>query len=397
MLIWRGSGLYNLIMTQPQTGCIGITGKQILKAFLVTLVLGFLAARLRLVQADTPVVYAVLFYSPSCTHCQEVIAQDVAPLQELYQEQLFILAVSNGSQEGYLLYKAAVDRYGIPPNRQGVPTIIINNSVLVGSEEISERLPEIIEDGLTNGGIDWPDIPGLEEYLTGYGIINHARKDSGESTTGETLPLKESPAVMAVSGSENLTPYQKFALDQPGNSIALIVLVGLLLSLLLTSSQAVHANLPKTHWPAGSIPLLVVIGLLIAVYLSFIEISQNKAMCGPVGNCHIVQQSPYAFLFGVLPIGILGIGGYLAIGAAWLTASYGPAALKKKSIYGLFGLVFLGTLFSTYLTFLEPFVIGASCLWCLTSAVIMTLLLWIATSNIIEQQLKTASQANKIS
>jgi uncharacterized membrane protein len=32
-------------------------------------------------------------------------------------------------------------------------------------------------------------------------------------------------------------------------------------------------------------------------------------------------------------------------------------------------------LFSLYLTYLEPFVIKAVCAWCLTSAVIMTLLM----------------------
>jgi len=37
-----------------------------------------------------------------------------------------------------------------------------------------------------------------------------------------------------------------------------------------------------------------------------------------------------------------------------------------------------GTLFSIYLTFLEPFVIGATCLWCLSSAVIMTTLFILA-------------------
>ena len=37
-----------------------------------------------------------------------------------------------------------------------------------------------------------------------------------------------------------------------------------------------------------------------------------------------------------------------------------------------------GTLFSIYLTFLEPFVIGATCAWCLASAVILTLLMWLS-------------------
>jgi uncharacterized membrane protein len=40
-------------------------------------------------------------------------------------------------------------------------------------------------------------------------------------------------------------------------------------------------------------------------------------------------------------------------------------------------LAFLGTLFSIYLTFLEPFVIGATCMWCLSSAALMLALLWL--------------------
>jgi uncharacterized membrane protein len=44
--------------------------------------------------------------------------------------------------------------------------------------------------------------------------------------------------------------------------------------------------------------------------------------------------------------------------------------------FGIWGAALLGTLFSVYLTFLEPFVIGATCAWCLTSAVVITLLLW---------------------
>jgi len=38
----------------------------------------------------------------------------------------------------------------------------------------------------------------------------------------------------------------------------------------------------------------------------------------------------------------------------------------------------VGTVFSMYLTALEPFVIGASCMWCLSSALGMTAVLWLA-------------------
>jgi len=48
-------------------------------------------------------------------------------------------------------------------------------------------------------------------------------------------------------------------------------------------------------------------------------------------------------------------------------AGYAPPAL--------FGVTLFGVLFSLYLTILEPFVIRAACAWCLTSAVLVTLLM----------------------
>ena len=47
-------------------------------------------------------------------------------------------------------------------------------------------------------------------------------------------------------------------------------------------------------------------------------------------------------------------------------------------------MAWFGVLFSIYLTFLEPFVIGASCAWCLSSAIVMTLILWASTGPALE-------------
>jgi uncharacterized membrane protein len=44
-------------------------------------------------------------------------------------------------------------------------------------------------------------------------------------------------------------------------------------------------------------------------------------------------------------------------------------------------LAWFGLLFSIYLTFLEPFVIGATCVWCIISAVLMTLILVASTEH----------------
>jgi uncharacterized membrane protein len=109
--------------------------------------------------------------------------------------------------------------------------------------------------------------------------------------------------------------------------------------------------------------------------MGYVEITQAKAICGPVGDCNTVQQSSYANLFGIIPIGALGVAGYLVIAVSWFIGNFGLLKWRKPGRYLFFALAFFGTIFSIYLTFLEPFVIGASCIWCLTSAVVMTLLL----------------------
>jgi uncharacterized membrane protein len=56
-------------------------------------------------------------------------------------------------------------------------------------------------------------------------------------------------------------------------------------------------------------------------------------------------------------------------------------ACSRLAVYAsiaLLGMTAFGVLFSNYLTFLEPFVIGATCARCLTSAIIMTALLWLS-------------------
>jgi uncharacterized membrane protein len=88
-----------------------------------------------------------------------------------------------------------------------------------------------------------------------------------------------------------------------------------------------------------------------------------------------VQQSEYAQLFGILPIGVLGLLGQVAIFIAWLVGRYAKEQLAGLAVISLFAMTVFATLFSIYLTFLEPFVIRATCAWCLTSAILMTVLM----------------------
>jgi uncharacterized membrane protein len=63
---------------------------------------------------------------------------------------------------------------------------------------------------------------------------------------------------------------------------------------------------------------------------------------------------------------------------AWIIGQMSNQRLAAYASLVLLGMTTFGVLFSIYLTFLEPFVIGATCAWCLTSAIIMILLLWLS-------------------
>jgi uncharacterized membrane protein len=321
---------------------------------LATLLAG-LIPQTRSSAADAPVVHAVLFYSPTCGHCEQVITQDLPPLIEKYQDQLQIVGVDVSSSGGQALYQSAIEQFQITDDRLGVPTLIVGDVVLVGSYEIPNQFPALIEQGLAAGGLPWPEIRGLADALA------------------ETAPPGEQQ-------SENLTVAERFALDPLANSLAVITLIGMLITMLWIGFNFSKIPARGLHfWPDWVIPVLLLIGTFAAAYLTYVEVTDTTAICGPIGDCNLVQQSTYAKLFGILPVGIMGLIGYLTIFLVWLVVKFGKPEIQRIAALALWGLAWFGTLFSIYLTFLEPFVIGATCAWCLTSAIVMTLLLWVTT------------------
>ena len=82
-----------------------------------------------------------------------------------------------------------------------------------------------------------------------------------------------------------------------------------------------------------------------------------------------------------MSVGLLGMLSYIAILSAWLIDRWGSEQLADLAQVAIFLMAFVGTLFSIYLTFLERFVIGATCAWCLTSAVVITALMLISANS----------------
>lgn len=171
--------------------------------------------------------------------------------------------------------------------------------------------------------------------------------------------------------------------------IVLVVLVlNIVISILRITGKFSHPFVE--NWYRWSIPISVVGGLAVAGYLTFVESMGDQVICGPSGGCIEVQNSRYATLFGFLPVGVLGLIGYIAILIAWIAWQYGPELTKKWAALSIWGMCIFEVLFSIYLTFLEPFVIGATCMWCISSAVLMIILL--VTSTPAAQQALTINE-----
>ncbi len=344
------------------------------KSFLLitffALAIGFLLPITSMAQpADEPVVQAVLFYSPTCPHCHTVINELLLPMMDEYGDQLQIMAIDVSRPEGAQLYDFAVMRYNIPDNRKGVPTLIVGDTILVGDGEIPEQFPGIVENALAADGIPWPAL---------VASLGATSEDNAEQ------PGNASASDPRVSDLSNLNAPPP---DPVGMTLASLIsggmAVALAFALLRLKSGWKNLNSwfklersPTLQASTLLILLLVGLGLIVAGYLAYVEITRVEAICGPVGHCNIVQSSPYARMFGV-PIAVWGLLSYLSIGALWLTQKFINGKPANAAILGLLALTLFGVLFSIYLTALEITVIKAICIWCLSSAVITTLLMLI--------------------
>jgi uncharacterized membrane protein/glutaredoxin len=354
--------------------------------FLFTiLLLAGLALPLAASAQDEPVVRAVLFYSPTCPHCHRVLQEDLPPLVKKYGDQLQILLIDVTTEGGRELYLSAAKAIPIPDDMRGVPALVVGDTLLVGDKDIPEQFPGIIEQGLASGGIDWPAIPGLDRVVKQAEEKAQTPEDvSTPGVSSEATPASGSEGIglnpSDVKSISEMSIAERLALDPAGSAIAIITLifmVGMLAWAIVYWARSSLTLTPGPGWINWAIPILSIIGMGVAFYLAFVETTGAQAVCGPVGDCNVVQQSDYAVLFGILPVGVAGLLGYIAILGLWAWQRFGPADKIEKTAWMLPFVIFFGTAFSTYLTFLEPFVIGAICMWCMTSAWIMTILLFL--------------------
>ena len=119
----------------------------------------------------------------------------------------------------------------------------------------------------------------------------------------------------------------------------------------------------------SALVILAVAGIAIAGYLAATKLSGEIPVCGPLKGCETVNTSEYSELFGI-PVALFGVGYSIValVGSlAWWRSG------DRRALYVLYGMGLLGLLAVAYLTYLELFVIGAVCVWCVGYAVTVVL------------------------
>ena len=110
---------------------------------------------------------------------------------------------------------------------------------------------------------------------------------------------------------------------------------------------------------------LALVGLLVAGYLTWLKWSGGTPLfCTAGTGCDIVQASRYATLLGV-PTALWGALTYALILVLALVG------FDRSRWQAAFAVAAAGLGFSAYLTYLSLFELGAACVWCLASTVIM--------------------------
>jgi uncharacterized membrane protein/thiol-disulfide isomerase/thioredoxin len=346
--------------------------------------------------AEEPVVRAVLFYSPTCPHCHTVINDTLLPMMEQYGGRLQVIGIDISQPGGAALYEASTEQFNVPPEMQGVPRLVVGDRFMVGSLQIPQDFPGIVEQGLASGGIDWPAIPGLAEAMAAGQQDQEATPaateteavavDATNTPVPEVTPTAEAVAIT----TESIPPTDASTASTgmpEGGWLAAILLGLMLLTLVYAVVRIWLARQSLFQQPLAAavtsllIPILAVLGLIVAGYMAYIEITRVEAVCGPVGECNVVQTSQYAQIAGI-PVAVLGLVFYLATLVLWAVQRSGAGRWAQPAALILLGASLFGVVFSIYLTLLELFVIHAVCMWCLSSALITTLIMVVVVAQL---------------
>ena len=134
---------------------------------------------------------------------------------------------------------------------------------------------------------------------------------------------------------------------------------------------------PWIHrWSRTVMGAIAAIGVVETAYLTIAKFTTGSVIC-PTSGCDKVLNSPYATVFGTVPLSLLGCLAYLSIAILALAPkAVNPntnkglhSQLENKTWQALFIITAAMVIFSSYLMYLMAFEIKELCIYCISSAV----------------------------
>jgi len=125
------------------------------------------------------------------------------------------------------------------------------------------------------------------------------------------------------------------------------------------------------------IAALALAGVGLATYLAMYKLGFIGTLACGSGGCETVQLSRWATFLG-LPVAIWGVGFYVALFALALLGTTDRFVDEAWVSHALLALTGWGVIFSTWLTYLELYVINAICVFCVVSAILVTVIFLVA-------------------
>ena len=113
-------------------------------------------------------------------------------------------------------------------------------------------------------------------------------------------------------------------------------------------------------------------GVGLATYLAMYKLGYIGTLACTVGSCETVNLSKWATFAGI-PVAVWGVGFYVVLFLVALLGTTDRFAEAPWISHALLALTAWGLLFSSWLTYLELYVIHAVCMFCVISAILVTI------------------------